>query len=392
MKVLIIGNRSHQFIYNYVKTLKKVYLNSDLEIDILSQDSSDLFFPSDKFYNNIYALIVPSFFQKNRFLKVLYQHILFRKYIKRLDFYDVVHIHYVENIIVRDIRFFSKYIRGKLIVSIWGSDFLRASEDRKKNMTVLFNRADHITIASDKVIEEFKACYQKSSFLSKIVLCRFGLEPLESLISILRSGANARISKSKIGLCADKIVITIGYNASRLQHHIDIIENIERSPLLSPFHDKVEFLLPVTYPKDAEYIGIIKKTVVNSKFHYNVIEQFLSDEDIAHLRVASDIFIQLQPTDMLSGSMLEHLSAQNIVITGSWLPYDCLDQWGVFYRKIDCLELISNELHDVLNKFVPYKKLTCKNSDIIIDKFRWNNVIHDWLDLYMKRYDNKESF
>lgn len=65
---------------------------------------------------------------------------------------------------------------------------------------------------------------------------------------------------------------------------------------------------------------------------------------------------------------------------------------GRFYRKIDCLELISNELHDVLNKFVPYKKLTCKNSDIIIDKFRWNNVIHDWLDLYMKRYDNKESF
>lgn len=175
MKVLIIGNRSHQFIYNYVKTLKKVYLNSDLEIDILSQDSSDLSFPSDKFYNNIYALIVPSFFKKNRFLKVLYQHILFRKYIKRLDCYDVVHIHYVENIIVRDIRFFSKYIRGKLIVSIWGSDFLRASEDRKKNMTVLFNRADHITIASDKVIEEFKTCYQKSSFLSKIVLCRFKL-------------------------------------------------------------------------------------------------------------------------------------------------------------------------------------------------------------------------
>lgn len=133
-------------------------------------------------------------------------------------------------------------------------------------MTVLFNRADHITIASDKVIEEFKACYQKSSFLSKIVLCRFGLEPLESLISILRSGANARISKSKIGLCADKIVITIGYNASRLQHHIDIIENIERSPLLSPFHDKVEFLLPVTYPKDAEYIGIIKKQFLIRSF------------------------------------------------------------------------------------------------------------------------------
>lgn len=392
MKVLIIGNRSHQFIYNYVKALKRVYPHSHLDIDILSQDTSDISFSSDKFYDNIYALSVPSFLKKIRFLIVFYQHILFRKYIRKLDYYDVVHIHYIENIIIRDISFFSKYIRGKLIVSIWGSDFLRASEERKKNMTVLFNRADYITIASDEVIEEFKACYQKSSFLSKIALCRFGLEPLESLIPILRSGADARISKSKIGLCADKIVITIGYNASRLQHHIDIIENIERSSLLSPFHDKVEFLLPVTYPKDAEYIDIIKKTILNSKFHYNVIEQFLSDEDVAHLRVASDIFIQLQPTDMLSGSMLEHLSAQNIVITGSWLPYDCLDRWGVFYRKIDCLELLSNELHDVLNNFVSYKKLTYKNTEMIIDKFRWTNVIHNWLDLYMNRYDNKESF
>lgn len=92
---------------------------------------------------------------------------MFRKYIKRLDCYDVVHIHYVENIIVRDIRFFSKYIRGKLIVSIWGSDFLRASEDRKKNMTVLFNRADHITIASDKVIEELKLVIKRVLFFPR---------------------------------------------------------------------------------------------------------------------------------------------------------------------------------------------------------------------------------
>ena len=65
---------------------------------------------------------------------------------------------------------------------------------------------------------------------------------------------------------------------------------------------------------------------------------------------------------MLSGSMLEHLSARNIVITGSWLPYDCLDQWGIFLRRIDRLELISNELYDVLNNFVVYKELCDENS------------------------------
>jgi glycosyltransferase involved in cell wall biosynthesis len=392
MKVLIIGNRSHQFVYNYVKSLRDNFSQSHLEIDILSQDSSDVSFPSDVFYTNIYTLTVPSLFRKKRLLKALYQHILFRKYIKKLDYYDVVHIHYIENIIVRDIAFFSKHICGKVIVSIWGSDFLRASESRKRNMTVLFKRANYITIASDKIIGEFKDYYKGSSFLSKIALCRFGLEPLESLIPILKNDAGSEISKRKMGLCINKIVITIGYNASRLQHHIKIIENIERCSLLSPFRDKIEFLLPVTYPKDIEYVTMIKKTTFKSKFHYNMIESFLSDEDIAHLRVASDIFIQLQPTDMLSGSMLEHLSARNIVITGSWLPYDCLDQWGVFFRRIDNLNLIANELYNVLKNFVNYRNSCYKNSDLIINRYRWNNIIHNWLNLYINGYDSKESY
>ncbi|WP_297974548.1 glycosyltransferase [uncultured Bacteroides sp.] len=382
MKVLIIGNRNHQFIYNYVKAFRRAYSQPYLKIDVLSQDSSEVTFSSDKYFDDIYALTVPPFLRKIRFLRILYQHILFRKYIRMLNHYDIIHVHYIENIIVRDIDFFSRRIHGKLIVSIWGSDFLRASKSRKKKLIKLFNRADRITIASDTVIKKFKECYIGNTFISKIVLCRLGLEPLENLRSILMSDMNSRISKSKIGLCEDKIIITIGYNASRLQHHIDIIENIEHSSLLSPFCDKIEFLLPITYPKDNEYITMIKKIVLNSKYHYNIIEHFLSDGDVAHLRIASDIFVQLQPTDMLSGSMLEHLSARNIVITGSWLPYDCLDQWGIFLRRIDRLELISNELYDVLNNFVVYKELCDENSKMIIDKFRWNNVIQNWISLY----------
>jgi hypothetical protein len=392
MKVLIIGNRSHQFVYNYVKSLRDNFPQSHLEVDILSQDSSEISFPSDNSYNNIYALTVPSFFRKIRLFRVLYQQLLFRNYIRKLNYYDVVHIHYIENIIIRDVVFFSKHIRGKLIVSIWGSDFLRASETRKRNMIVLFERANYITIASDKIIEEFKDFYHGGSFLSKIALCRFGLEPLENLISILKNDVDSEISKRKIGLCTDKIAITIGYNASRLQHHIEIIENIERCSLLFPFRDKIEFLLPVTYPKDTEYVALIKKTTLKSKFRYNIIDNFLSNEDIAHLRVASDIFIQLQPTDMLSGSMLEHLSARNIVITGSWLPYECLDQWEIFFIKIDRLNLIANELYNVLNNFVDYKNSCSKNLEMIVNRFRWNDIIHNWLHLYINGYDHKESY
>ena len=47
-------------------------------------------------------------------------------------------------------------------------------------MTVLFNRADHITIASDKA-EEFKACYQKEFFSFQDRFMSFGLETFRKL-------------------------------------------------------------------------------------------------------------------------------------------------------------------------------------------------------------------
>lgn len=381
MKILIIGNRYHQFICNYVKAIKINGQKKVIVVDVISQEYSKVFFQTDYLYDNIHILNVPSLFRKCRFVRILIQQFTFRRKIKKLNSYDIVHIHYVENIILRNASYFSKNIKGKLVISIWGSDFLRASNRKKKTMAILFNRADQITIASDNVIEYFQKYYHNSSFLSKVVQCNFGLQPLENIISVKNTGISVLDSKKIIGL-SNKIIVTIGYNASRLQYHIDIIKNIENNLSLLCFKEKIEFVLPLTYPIDLKYLREINSIVSTSMYQYKVLENYLSDNEVAHLRRASDIFIQLQPTDMLSGSMLEHLCAGNIIITGEWLPYSCLDNWGIYYKKIDKRSSISTCLYDTLNHIEEYKDCCIKNPELIIDKFRWKNVVKDWINIY----------
>ena len=56
--------------------------------------------------------------------------------------------------------------------------------------------------------------------------------------------------------------------------------------------------------------------------------------ETAMFRKACDALIQVQDTDVLSGSMLEHLYAGNAVVTGDWLPYGKLIAFGVLCRSL----------------------------------------------------------
>ncbi len=385
MKILIIGNRSHQFICNYVISLRNEYENKNVNItvDILSQDINNVSFSTDKLYDNIYSLASNSPLTKIRLFRGIIRHYKFRSKLKQINNYDIIHIHYVEDVIARNAAFFSNLIKGKLVVTIWGSDFLRASDIKRKQMAFIFRRANKITIATREVANKFIEYYKNFEFDKKISICRFGLQPIEEIVGLKNSNIEKSECKKNLNL-ANKLTIAIGYNASKMQHHIDIINHIEESIKLSEYKDNIQFILPLTYPLDKDYINIIKARIRNSKFKYIVFDYFLSNKEIAILRKASDIFIQLQPTDMLSGSMLEHLAADNIVITGSWLPYNCLDEWGAFLIRIDLISSVADTLvHTIEN--LDYLQDQCNsNFHIISQKNTWSNVIIDWIKAYEK--------
>lgn len=380
MKILLIGNRKHQFVYNYVNALRSCDLIPNLQIDILSQDKDCKKGNMDEIFDHVYSISTSNSLYRFRIFRILFQIFSLFHYLNRLKNYDIVHVHYLENVIIWNI-FFSKQIKGKLIISIWGSDFLRSSKRKCYMMMRVFDRADQITIASPTVKKRFVDFYG-GKYSEKISICKFGLQPLEYIANTHLENLNG--IKKRIGLAPGKIVIAIGYNASRLQRHRDIIENIEQNEDLFQYRDKIEFLLPCTYPKDVEYLETLSMQITQSKFHYTIIDNFLSDDAVARLRYCSDIFIQLQPTDMLSGSMLEHLAAGNIVITGKWLPYDILDDLDIYMLKIERIDQISTVLFDVVENFPKYVCRCDLNRNIVLNNFRWKFVINKWIDVYEK--------
>ena len=380
MKILVIGNRKHQFVYNYVKSLRKYRSDSNLQIDVLSQDKDSKKENTDVFFDHVYSLSTSNPLYKNRFFRILFQLFSLVAYLNRLKSYDIIHIHYLENIIIWN-YFFTKQIKGKLVISIWGSDFLRASNRKRHMMIRIFDRADQITIASPTVKLQFEDFY-KGKYNDKITICQFGLQPLEYFANTNLEDLDRK--KKELGLNLNKIIITIGYNASRLQRHKEIIECIEKDKKLSLYKDKIEFLLPCTYPKDPEYLESLSLQISESSFHYTIINDFLSDESVARLRCITNIFIQLQPTDMLSGSMLEHLAAGNIVITGKWLPYEVLDDLNINMYKIERVDKVAITLNNVLENYSEYADLCKLNKKIVLDNFRWKAVINKWIKMYEK--------
>jgi hypothetical protein len=380
MRILVIGNRRHQLLYSLLKEIKKEYKNNALVIDIISQETTNQKYDTDILYDTIFTLSMPKFISKNRILRGIYKQYLFRRRISQLADYDYIHVHYIEDILIRDAQYFVNKIKSKLIVSIWGSDFLRASKYKKQQMLPILKYASKITIANSVAKENFLEFYKEGFFNTKVVLCRFFIEPLEILKKIIDKSTK-KDSKLLFGF-TKKIVVTIGYNASAMQQHLEILKSIEANSDLHKFHNKVEFVIPLTYPKNASYIQEIENLIKNSKFKFTLLTDFMPNEEVSQLRIASDIMIQLQTTDMLSASMLEHIYAKNIIITGSWLPYKDLREWGLVYHEVEEVMDIGQKLQNVLLNFDDFISEIKINRSILNQKYNKNEIISQWIDLY----------
>lgn len=378
MKVLLIGNREHQLLFNLINEIKND--RKDILFDIFSQDSNSINKENRKYYNDIINLNLPDVLLKNRFVRGISKQIIFRNKLKNLlrRKYDYIHIHYIEDIILRDVDFFINNLKTTLIISVWGSDFLRASDTKREQMRKLFRLCDKITISNALVIEAFKNYYKGEEFCNKIVMLKFFVKPLNDLI-VDYDEKKHFIAKQELGIDTSKVVLTIGYNASRMQQHLLIFKELFNNSKITSLKDNLHLVLPLTYPKDKEYIESLKNILDKSGFSYSIFTEFLSNEELLTLRYSSDIFVQLQTTDMLSGSMLEYLALGNLVVTGNWLPYSELLDNGISFNSIDSISELPKEILKVnllnLNKIV-------KNKKAVEFVFGREELINKWIQVY----------
>ena len=372
-KVLFVGSMNSIFIKELVERLKKTKNFEKLDGLMLTSPIKSFSTPVDTLYcHNIYYTdsLILKFFNKIK------KYILNKATLHSLEkSYDIVNIHSMSPVIVmfwNDI----KKVADKKVITFWGSDFYRASNKQKDSYVTILDECDHITFTSQSMMEIFLKYYKH--YFNKCSVVSFGLQTLDNIKD--NFPINKAQEKEYFSI-NNKITITIGYSAEERHRHLEIINQF--ISLSQEIQDNCMLLLPMTTGGE-KYRNNIEDILKKHKINYKVFKEYLSYEDNAKLKIASDIMINVQKTDQFSGSMQEALFAQNLVITGSWLPYKIIDDLNVFILKVDDIESLSGTIKEAI-ELLDYKTNRLeKNTEIIWNLSNWTKQEKLWVELLEK--------
>ena len=371
-KILIIGDGSSAFVLNHVKNVKDAanYYSFDILLtnSYLKQDYRPYFDNVfSTFRKNLLTEIpfVNGFFIR---ISIILSLLLFKKK------YDYVHIQFLNDNIIYTNRFHK--IGKRVIISIWGSDFYRSRGINLYFKKRILKIADIISFSNDKTMEDFSKVIPTRAVMK---ICRFGLIPLEYLQD-LNSTKNE--SRNILNIPLGKTIVTLGYNLNPNQQHIKILEEIKKLKDTNYYPD-IFLVVPLTYPTDKNnYKSELINALNSTGLQYKTIEHFLPEIENAHLRNCSDIMIQLQTTDQLSGTMQEYLYTDNLVITGSWLPYKTLINKGINMISINSISELSSVLDKTIINLPSLQRSVLKNKSIILKLSSWHKNLPSWIELY----------
>ena len=375
VKILIVGDPNSIFVSNYAYWLRRT--NQNFEVDILAVNKTKP--ENEALYQNIIPLTDSKYFQlidKYKGIRRLLLIPLYYKLLSQFKDYQFIHFHFVSPLRYSLVSLLKRKTNSKIILSVWGSDLYRIMKIDYRNFKNTCLKADMISFANPESIEYFKTKFNWEK--QNLHICRFGLSPLESINKLKLSKAEC---KEKLGWSSSKLSLTIGYNLSEGQQHLKVIEALQSQKLKS-LKEKLILIFPIAYGGSAIYKEKLVKEIEKLDFECLIYEKYMNDSEIAVLRKATDIMIQVQTTDQFSGSMQEHIYAKNVVITGSWLPYKAMKNEGIYFEEIGNIPEIADFLPKVIENYNYYEEKTYQNTEIIYKLSSWENNIDTWSKLY----------
>lgn len=292
---------------------------------------------------------------------------------------SIINIQFVSFQYIFLLPFLKKYF-SKIVLTVWGSDLLRIRNIESLLLKPLYNNCDVITVETEDIkkllLEKFGKKIEK-----KITYARFGLSILDHIAQVTEKDINNFINKYNIDI--NKRIVVIGYNRIRQQNHIKVIQSIIDNNISKK---EIFIIVPWTYGiTDSNYRDEIEYLLKN-RYDYIFLDDFLLNEETACLRKITDILIQVQTTDSLSGTMLETLYAGKTVITGKWLPYDEIIRKGIFMYTVNNIEDCGKQLFYALNHPISHTRKII-NQQIIYNYSSWRTNISNWINAfqYQKR-------
>ena len=375
VKRILIVSEAH-LIRNFVQpTLEKIKAETGTIFDCFITTSVRLEdFPAfEPLFENIYINNYPKGIL-NGLPKIRALHSIYglRKLASTLGEYDIVHIHfhyYYYAFLVPILRKKTK----KLFVTFFGSDFYRINQWGHRLTKRSLSYVDGVFAISENMLENLINKYRLNEQPVKTGILIFLMRNFISFGNFLEAN-NSLSAKKSWGFSTP--VIVCGYSAASIMQHELIIEGLKNAK------DKTKgykIIFPMTYGWRASEKRLnVRRSLAKASIEALIIEDFLPIERLHELRLATDIFINIPSSDQMAASMLEHLAAGSVVITGTWLPYQHVIEKGIYMVMIDSPEKLGSALGNVIDNLDFHLLKSAGNRSIILEMMKWESIRNNW--------------
>ena len=292
------------------------------------------------------------FLRKYPIVSKIAQRLLITSLLKRISCeYDVIDMTYYVNVFYKFTDYLIR-INKPYKITLWGSDFYRASENDLLKKKKYLEFAKIIQIETEQIKQDFLKVYPDIE--KNIRICNYGVDLFQYIEEQrLHRGDYLKIDSD------DKITVTCGYNLGRVQQHLIIIDALNK--LQQTLKNSIHVIIPMTYGLvEEDYKAEIETALKQSGISYSFLTKKLNEKELADMRLLSNVVINIQISDALASSLVEHLFAESILIAGDWLPYSIFDEYGIYYEKAS-IENLSECVEQVLLNFNEKKLLAKKN-------------------------------
>lgn len=371
-KMLLIANPQNKWVQRFISNvLTKLPFDLYVAVDVRQTNKEDIEFLIE---NNCKIIeITNSRFRKIPLWGSILRYVTYCKKIKNAAKYDGM-------IVVNIIRF--RFLLGRYFVDkipnsyflYWGSDLLREPEHNIKRQQKVLDKLTGIVLTTDmlnKKVEE----YFGPRYRQKTHIIGFGTDPIQKLNEIKRKISKSD-AKGKFGINEKNVTVSIGYSGRKEQQHIkvlDSIKGIEKSG--------ITVILQFMYDGTEEYQKEVEEKAREYGFDYIILDNYLKVDDIALLRLSTDIFINAQTTDACAGSILESIYAGAILINAKWLHYKELDKYDIDYYEFEEFQDLESIVNQVL---VEYPTKNIRDLTSLCVDYSWDKCFDKWKNLLLK--------
>lgn len=373
MKVLILYHVSHQVVL--MDSLCKYINRTGIYAD--SFDTSLLRLYSPKGHKKSFWLWL---YRQSRKLPrgkgFIERHFYYRLILQLAKEYDIIDVQSLFKPMYSYLVPKFKEKGEKVKVHIWGTDFYKNLPEWVRWQTKVYENVDIIQIGTEQMKGDFIKRFPE--YESKIRTGVFGNQHLDDLNDFKKHPERTDLSFIT-GDYQDKLIVTCGYNARSRHQHLKMIEALEQLP--TEIRDKFFAIFPMTYMREKKYLETVESALKDVHFKYDMINNYITENQLMSLRTLTDLYINIIESDALSSSTQEHLFCGNVTIVGDWLPYSIFEENGIFYIKTS-LEQLSNNILYAITHIDELKMKSADNAQRLYRTTSWESAIPKFKEIY----------